>query len=217
MKAVTSDTPGQPVLVVGVAGHRPDGLGSADETRLRNRVRSVLLLLRKADNNATLISPIAEGADRLVAHQALAAGIPLICLLPFARDVYIKDFTTQASVEDYRALLDRAQSVRELTGVHGSDGERDTAYAALSDALVGEIHVLIAIWDGNEARGIGGTGHSVDAALRRNIPVVWIDAHPPHEVRVLTQAGGSQTAYQALGSLPALLATREKTDRSSPL
>lgn len=216
MKTVTSDTPGQPVLVVGVAGHRPDGLSSASEDRLRGQVQSVLLLMRQAGDNVALISPIAEGADRLVAHQALALGIPLICLLPFARDVYIKDFTTQASIEDYRDLLSRAQSVWELTGVHGSDDELDAAYAALSDALVDEIHVLIAIWDGNEARGIGGTAHSIDAALRRNTPVVWIDAHPPHEVRVLTQAGGTQTASQALDSLPALLATRKQLHRRSP-
>jgi hypothetical protein len=200
----------QSALILGVVGHRPDGFSSVNIRRLREQTRSVLQVLRRIGGCVTLVSPIAEGADRLVAHDALTLGIPLTCLLPFPRDVYIRDFTTQASIDDYCDLLDRADSVQELPGAYDSDDDRDAAYAALNDTLIDQIDVLIALWDGDEPRGIGGTAQAVETALGSGIPVIWIDAHAPHEALVLTRAEGAQTCRQTLSSLPALLDTPKK-------
>lgn len=189
-------------LVIGVAGHRPHALDGLDDARIRDQVHDVLLLLSRLNPHASLISPIAEGADRLVAREALELGMPLTCLLPFERDLYRKDFTSRESIDEYEDLLRRAQCVRELPGVHGTSAERDTAYVAVSDAMLDQIELLIALWDGNESRGIGGTADTVHAALARGIPVIWIQADPPHDTCLLglVPQGGIKT--EPLGRLP---------------
>ncbi|MGA7673057.1 MAG: hypothetical protein WBW04_21755 [Nitrolancea sp.] len=182
---MSSDASICPGLVIGVVGHRPDALRDPDDKRLLHQVRSVLAIACDSGRAVSLISPVAEGADRLVAREALASGLPLICLLPFSRDDYARDFETEKSRADYEDLLQRSAAVIELPGTHGSAEERDAAYAALSDELIDRIDLLIAIWDGEEARGLGGTGHTVQSALERCIPVVWIHAHTPHEAALL--------------------------------
>jgi hypothetical protein len=46
--------------------------------------------------------------------------------------------------------------------------------------------LLIAIWDGGSHAFVGGTGHSVQLALKIGAPVVWIDANAPEHWRILT-------------------------------
>jgi hypothetical protein len=204
---VAPDAMSYPTLVIGVVGHRPNAFGQADGPRLRDQVRSILRLVCRLGTGVSLISPLAEGADRLVAHEALAIGLPLRCLLPFARDVYPEDFTTQESIDDYLDLLERAHSVCELPGVHGTDEERDAAYAALSDELLDRINLLLAIWDGDEARGIGGTANTVYAAVDRQMPVIWINSNPPHDALLLSAGAGGTFHVEPLDRLPAQLST----------
>ena len=160
-----------------------------------------------------VVSPIAEGADRLIAVESISLGLPLVCLLPFARDDYVRDFTDQASVDEYRQLLSQAERVVELPGVQGTSAEREDAYAALSDALVDEVDLLVAIWDGEQSRGRGGTGESVHRALSRGIPVVWIRAQPPHVTTLLcAQVDGSVKRIEP-GELAACLSERSNASR----
>src|SRR5207245_181823 len=44
--------------------------------------------------------------------------------------------------------------------------------------------LLIALWDGEEAKGIGGTGQIVREALQRGIPVVWVPWAAPGDWRL---------------------------------
>ena len=68
-----------------------------------------------------MISPLAEGSDRIAAEAALAAGFELDCPLPFARDLYEADFKTEASRKAFHGLLARATNVFELEEVRGVD------------------------------------------------------------------------------------------------
>ncbi|HET7036595.1 MAG TPA: hypothetical protein VFI42_13005 [Thermomicrobiaceae bacterium] len=193
----------QRTLWIGVIGHRPAGLAGADLTTIAGRLRDILRQARAITGQITVVSSLAEGADRLGAYAALHAGLPLYCPLPFARDIYARDFETADSLVEYQALLDRAQRVLELPGSRDSIEEREEAYAALSAALLMLIDLLIAIWDGEEARGLGGTGNTVHAALRLGIPVVWINSQPPHEVRLLTASPDGGSISEPLDRLPA--------------
>lgn len=171
---------GQPV-VVGVTGHRPARLRDADAALLRARIREVLDRIATATGvSPVILSPLAEGADRLVAWTALRAGLPLHCVLPFPRDVYARDFPTASSREDFAALLDAAAIVVELDGSAATPEERDAGYRAVGDYTVARCTLLIAVWDGAAPRGEGGTGEVVALALARRIPVVWIAASTPH-------------------------------------
>ena len=179
-------------LTVGVTGHRPAGLGRIDKRLLELRVRETLDFLASSGASGKgggqaprLLSPLAEGADRLVAHLALEEGWELVSILPFARRDYERDFLTSDSRREFSRLLAKARDVRELGGVRqGPDGP-EQAYAAVGAAVLEESDLLLALWDGERARGRGGTGEVVDSALAQGTPVIWIDARPPHRVVVL--------------------------------
>ncbi|HMI19403.1 MAG TPA: hypothetical protein VK533_07660 [Sphingomonas sp.] len=118
----------------------------------------------------TLVSPLAEGADQIAAAVALGRGFTLHALLPFARDTYAEDFKG-AALARFEALLARAEAVWALPAPR-SLGTR--GYVLAGEATVAQSDILIAAWDGEEARGPGGTAEVVDIAVRRGVPVIHL-------------------------------------------
>jgi hypothetical protein len=116
-----------------------------------------------------VMSALAEGADRVVAEEALAAGVPLWVVLPMAREAYVADFETQASRERFDALCERAQDLFELPlapgntaqSIAGHGPERSRQYAQLGVFLCAHCHVLLALWDGKASDQLGGTSQVV--------------------------------------------------------
>jgi hypothetical protein len=173
------------VVRVGIVGHRNNRLRPEDIPALVRNVEETLdRVAQMCASRATLsvTSALAEGADRLGAEAALEAGYRLECPLPFPRQEYENDFDTDESRREFRKLLCAAHTVWELPGTRGSAPE---AYAAVGNALLAHSDLLIAIWDGEEAHGRGGTAEVVHAAAVR-MPVVWIHADPAVENRLLT-------------------------------
>ena len=78
-------------LVIGVTGHRD--LLPAETADLERMVRGFLvaLIARHPALPLSIMTPLAEGADRLVALEARNLGIPLIVPLPMPRDLYVQD------------------------------------------------------------------------------------------------------------------------------
>jgi hypothetical protein len=124
-----------------------------------------------------VVSSLAEGSDRIVAESGLAAGFSLEAVLPFARSKYARDFETDRSKSDFAQLIERATSVLELDG---ADSDKPRAYEAAGILMLNNIDLLIAIWDGSDASGIGGTEKIVSAAIAARLPVVWIDPATPN-------------------------------------
>lgn len=50
--------------------------------------------------------------------------------------------------------------------------------------LVEQSDIVIAVWDGQAVESVGGTGHTVAAAVGSGVPVVWIDPAAPQGWRV---------------------------------
>jgi hypothetical protein len=128
-----------------------------------------------------VISSLAEGADRIVAEAGLAAGFGLEAILPFNKAGYIEDFATAESRAKFTGLLGRAASVFTLDG---NAEERPRAYEAAGLVMLANVDLLIAIWDGDDAQGVGGTGEIVSRAIADGIPVVWIDPEHPQVLRL---------------------------------
>jgi hypothetical protein len=118
-----------------------------------------------------LLSPLAEGSDRLVAEQALQAGYRLYAPLPFSQAEYENDF--KQSIDAFRALLAQAE-VLELDGGRAVANE---SYREVGRFVVRNCDLLIAIWDGDLERGVGGTAEIVRFAVGARVPVWWIDAN----------------------------------------
>ncbi len=139
-----------------------------------------------------VVSPLAEGADRLVAREALRqAHASLIAVLPFAREEYERDFQTAVSRAEFDELLARAVRVEcvghgcEEPGAVAQQQRREEAYAAVGRWVVEHADVLIAVWDGRPARGMGGTGDAVAYARQRGVPVLWVHAARPAGLELL--------------------------------
>ncbi|MDQ2784992.1 MAG: hypothetical protein M3Y58_08325 [Chloroflexota bacterium] len=207
---------------VGVTGHRYVASAGAAAGLLRDQTRAVFAYLWQTvvDSAPTgsqpalvVVSPLAEGADRLIAHEAVANGFPLYCPLPFDRDAYEQDFTDPASREEYRHLLARAVMVEELPGSHATHATTEAAYAAVGRIVVEQSDLLIAIWDGEAERGRGGTASVVQEARACQLPVVWIAAQPPHAIRVLTN--GVDAAWSDHGRDALAARIHERVRRSS--
>ena len=118
----------------------------------------------------TVVSALAEGADRLVAREAMDARASLEVVLPLPADDYLTDFESDASKSEFRTLLKKASAVTELPVA----GERDEAYERAGRAVVDRSDVLIALWDGHDARGQGGTAQIVAYARRQHVPVLQV-------------------------------------------
>jgi hypothetical protein len=181
---------------VGVTGHRAERLASADHAALQTAADSVLLGARTAvlevcgDEPSTirLLSSLAEGSDRLVAESALRLGYELICPLPLAPSDFERDFASAASREEFHALLARATATFVVAPSAGENAAGDTsrtaAYERAGRYITEACGLLIAIWDGEEARGRGGTGQVVDEAVVLGVPVAWIPLDAPAAVVV---------------------------------
>jgi hypothetical protein len=128
-----------------------------------------------------IVSSLAEGADRIVAEAGLAAGLKLETVLPFARQEYMRDFEAADSRTAFDALLARATAVFELDG---DPAERPRAYEAAGFVMLANIDLLIAIWDGKDSSGIGGTAQIISRAIADGILVVWIDPARPRTVQL---------------------------------
>lgn len=160
-------------LRLGVTGHR----AVADEETVATAVREALRRLRLQVGTPatpvvfTVVSSLAEGADRLVAREVLLEpGALLEAPLPLPRDQYRRDFQTQSSQREFDDLLGRAETVVEAeTAARPEDG-----YAWAGQYVVDRSDVLLALWDGLPARGQGGTAHVVEYAAEQQRPVVWI-------------------------------------------
>jgi hypothetical protein len=183
-----------PSLIVGVTGHRRLAGGDA----LRERVAEAVAMLRSElpappQGPLVALSALAEGADRLVAHLVLdetPAGA-LEVVLPLEIDDYIRDFKSNDSIAEFRSLLGRAERITILaperkaraTPAPSADAEladRQAAYEACARFVVDRCAVLVAIWDGQPARGRGGTAEVVAYARQCRRPLVWVQAAPPH-------------------------------------
>jgi hypothetical protein len=195
--------PSSPSLRVGVSGHRlPPKLPEESEAPLRALIDRILAAIvdtaRKANTASALviISSLAEGSDRIVAAAGLAAGFALQVVLPFERAEYARDFETQTSRTEFEQLLARACDVFELGGVAG---ERPRAYEAAGLFMLANIDVLIAIWDGKVAAGVGGTAQIVERAIADGIAVVWIEPTHPNAIRMTWPGAGAAPAGATAG------------------
>ena len=87
------------------------------------------------------------------------------------------------------------------------DGE---AYAAANQVMLDHADLLVTVWDGEPARGLGGTAEIVAQVQARGKPVVWIGAEPPHGISLLDPDGAGEPA-QWWAQLVAELTQRSST------
>lgn len=157
------------MMAIGVTGHRnlrdPEKVSQAVDRALAH----ILAVYGQA--GLQLISPLAEGADRLVVWRALEKYTPhLVIPLPLERDEYLRDFKSIASKAVFTTLLEQGGEVIQLP----PQPTREESYLAAGRYVLAHSEVLVALWDGEPARGTGGTAQIVAEARARCLPLAWI-------------------------------------------
>lgn len=197
-------------LVIGITGHRRlDGaavpaIEAALATLFETVAREAAAVLPDGARPPLVLSQLATGADQLAANAGLAAGFALGAILPFDRAAYEASFAT-AERAAFRELF--AHVGKQWWQLPDVPEDRERGYLLAGDAMIGEADVIVALWDGRAANGLGGTADVVESAVRRGVPVVHVPVAAPQEMRLLW-AGLS-------GLSPALL--RRQTAPRAPL
>ena len=168
---------------VGVTGHRQ----ISGDPELEEQVRRALARIRELARGRTptrlaVVSPLAEGADQLVAAVALEwdPEASLEVLLPAPEAEYVRRFEQEESRAMFRELAARASSVVPLEPAPETPEE---AYEQVGRQVVDSSDVVIALWDGQPARGPAGTANVVAYARQRRVPLIWIETRPPFATR----------------------------------
>lgn len=161
---------------MGVTGHRI----FSNEQIIREKVDEVLLeidnILKNTSYNLIAVSPLAEGADRIVAEEILAwKGKKnfLEVILPMDEKEYLNDFKTQKSKNNFFKLLNQATSVQTLK----MEKTRNESYENVGRAIVNNCNLLIVIWNGEVAAGRGGTEEIVNYARKVGRSLFWINSN----------------------------------------
>ena len=179
-----ADVVGQPPLMpgarlsIGVTGHRPDRLGAGNVDGVTAAIDAMLARIETAalplaTAGLRLVTSLAEGADSIAADAAVARGWALDVVLPFFRDDYVADFGDDGARAAYAAQLAAANAVMELPG--GRDEPEGSAYERAGRLVLAQSDILVAVWDGDPARGRGGAAHIIAEAVLEGVPVIHLD------------------------------------------
>jgi len=171
------------MLRVGITGHI--GLDPDRMDLLNAGVEKAVQFIKDSypDRYITALSPLAVGADRIVARVVLKdEATRLIGVLPVPRDDYVDDFgPTDSHADDYEGaelrqefdhwLDHRAVEIINMEPV----ATRDEAYLVAGEFIAKHCDVMVAVWDGEMAQGLGGTGDIVRVVLKAGKPLfhVW--------------------------------------------
>ncbi|HTK13331.1 MAG TPA: hypothetical protein VL402_05975 [Xanthobacteraceae bacterium] len=179
-------------LVVGITGHRFNKLNEGATDHIERALIDVFAAIDAAcasllaqhpsafastAHRVRLVSGLAEGADQ-IAVAVRPQGWAVDAVLPFPCDRYAMDFAPDAATggidrrAEFRAALAQAETVVALA----DETDPPLAYQSAGEFLLRQSDLLVAIWDGDEKAGIGGTQGVVAHALDAGIPVIWIHA-----------------------------------------
>ncbi|MDQ3886021.1 MAG: hypothetical protein M3308_03150 [Actinomycetota bacterium] len=155
------------MIKVGITGHRglpPETVRSVDDA-----IRAQLAILPVKDPLVG-VTCLADGADQIFAQAVVDHGGTLEVIVPAAT---YRAGLPRECWRSYDALLAQAQAVHRLP--HQESNE--TAHMDASRRMLRIVQRLFAVWDGQPARGYGGTADVVALARAQQIPVVvvWPD------------------------------------------
>ncbi len=115
------------------------------------------------------ISSLAKGADQLFVEILLEQHMPFDFISP--SDKYDTTFNNESDYLKFKRLNQLADAVTNLA--FKEPGEE--AFYAAGREVVNRSELIIAVWDGKKAKGLGGTGDIVQYAIQGKKKVVHIN------------------------------------------
>lgn len=152
------------MIKVGITGHQ-----RLDDPQAWDWVESAVCSeLDALVSPVIAVSSLAIGADQLFASLVVRRGGQVHTIIPFVG--YERTFSPQ-DVDSYRGILSKAVSVEILH----TPGTEEDAYLAAGKRIVELVDLLIAIWNGQPAKGKGGTGDIVAYAIEKSTRLIHIN------------------------------------------
>jgi hypothetical protein len=148
---------------VGIAGHR--GLPADTESLVEAAMRE---LLAGVGGDLVGVTSLADGADQMFARMVLDMSGALQVIVPAAE---YRAGLPQPSLPAYDSLIASASDVVHLPYTESTP----ESHMAAAEAMLQRIDRLVAVWDGQPARGFGGTADVVRKARTNglHVDVVW--------------------------------------------
>ena len=159
-------------MIAGLTGHQQ--IGDKQTIQWVEQQLSILLIAQEVTEGWM---SLAIGADQMYATLLLRRGLQYNVVLPCER--YEETFS-ELDRETYHDLLSKAISVVALDFVKPTE----MAFYEAGKQVVNRSEILIAVWDGLAARGLGGTADIVRFAQSRSKRVLHIDTKT-HAVKVI--------------------------------
>jgi hypothetical protein len=148
---------------IAVTGHRnlPAGTIHLVDKAIRE-------ILAESPGAVTGLTCLADGADQIFGRAVLDLGGSIEAVLPAEK--YRDGLPAQARA-NYDRLLAKAVDLHRLPFTESTP----EAHMAASKLMINEADQLYAVWDGQPARGYGGTADVVAYARERGVPVqvIW--------------------------------------------
>jgi hypothetical protein len=159
---VTGLLPGE--ARIGVSGHQT--LSLETEALVRRELETMLEGFQRP---VVGVCSLAKGADQLFADCILRTGSRLRVVIPC--DGYEGTFDSAFDVANFRRLLGAAAETEVLPFPRPSE----QAFYAAGKEVVRDTDLLIAVWDGRPAAGLGGTADVVSYAKAHGseVRLIW--------------------------------------------
>ena len=150
-------------MKIGFSGHQ-----NAPEHAMRF-LRGAVHELVTAEPDSIGITSLAAGADQTFAQVVLDSGGQLHAVLPC--EGYDRTFSTTTDLCLYTSLLERSSTVTNLPFPEA----KEEAFLAAGIVVCERCDILLALWDGEPAAGLGGTADIVSYAdaIGRNTKIIW--------------------------------------------
>jgi len=197
-------------LSIGVTGHRK--LENVDilSKSVKSVIDKILNNFPSTKDTSVLprvLSPLAEGSDRLVAEEVLKYdSAELKVILPLCRDEYLEDFPSEGSKKEFEALLSKADNQLTLNVKPLKENipnellleAKKQAYEDTGRYIVNHSDVLIAIWDELPSQGKGGTANIVQYAKSKGCPIFIINPKSPREIKSIEGSGFDRDLFKQI-------------------
>jgi hypothetical protein len=151
--------------MVGMTGHQ--GLPARTAELVTAALREVLGAYAPGLVGVTMLGP---GADQLFARVVLELGGALYVVQPTTGRQYRDSFEDPEARRGYDELYARAGYFEALEYTESTE----QAHMDAGRVVVERSTVLVAVWDGEPSRGLGGTADVVAYARQRGVPVTVI-------------------------------------------
>lgn len=149
-------------MKVGITGHQ-ELRGAEDWVRMI--LRQIVLGLRVKHG----LTSLARGSDQIYAEILQELDLPYTAVIPCSQ--YESTFPDPKKLQNYSELLRRAQKV-DVLNFHKPQG---IAFYEAGKKVVDGSEKMIAVWDGMEAKNLGGTADAVTYALAQKKEIIHVN------------------------------------------